>query len=75
MLYEVITLGGVLPVAKLTAGRVDFTPGPGLATEHLPGTPPYGPLVCYEVIFPGAVVNAADRPAWLLNVTNRNNFV
>lgn len=67
---EYVPLGGVLPVAKLTAGRVDFTPGPGLATEHLPGTPPYGPLVCYEVIFPGAVVNAADRPAWLLNVTN-----
>jgi len=27
-------------------------------------------LICYEVIFPGAVVDAADRPAWLVTVTN-----
>ena len=30
----------------------------------------YGPLVCYEVIFPGAVADPKDRPAWLLNLTN-----
>ena len=27
-------------------------------------------LICYEVIFPGAVVDAANRPQWLVNVTN-----
>ena len=28
------------------------------------------PLICYEVIFPGAVLDQTDRPAWLLNLTN-----
>ncbi|GGC93143.1 apolipoprotein N-acyltransferase [Chelatococcus reniformis] len=38
---------------------------------HAPGLPPVAPLICYEAIFPGAVVPAGDvRPGLLLNVTN-----
>lgn len=44
--------------------------GPGPQTWHLPDIPPVGPLVCYEVIFSGDVVNSHDRPRWLANVTN-----
>jgi apolipoprotein N-acyltransferase len=29
-----------------------------------------GPLICYEAIFPGQVVDEADRPAWMVNITN-----
>ncbi len=47
-----------------------FAPGPGPATLHIPGMPPVGPLICYEAIFPGEVVDLADRPAWMVNVTN-----
>ncbi|MBE7209889.1 MAG: apolipoprotein N-acyltransferase, partial [Gluconacetobacter diazotrophicus] len=47
-----------------------FAAGPGVRTLHLPGLPPVGPLICYEVIFPGQVAEAGDRPAWLVNVTN-----
>jgi apolipoprotein N-acyltransferase len=36
----------------------------------LPGLPPVGMLICYEAIFPGAVVDEAHRPDWMLNVTN-----
>ncbi|WP_337996459.1 apolipoprotein N-acyltransferase [Oleispirillum naphthae] len=61
---------GWLPIAKLAAGRVDYSPGPGLRTVHLSGAPPYSPLVCYEIVFPGAVADPKDRPEWLLNVTN-----
>jgi len=36
--------------------------------------PAFSPLICYEVIFPGAVTAAAangnERPRWLLNLTN-----
>lgn len=37
---------------------------------QLQGLPAVGPLICYEVIFPGEVVDPANRPEWLLNVTN-----
>ncbi len=57
-------------LGKLTEGSIDFSAGPGLRTLSLPGLPPVGPLICYEVIFPGAVTAAGDRPDWLLNLTN-----
>jgi apolipoprotein N-acyltransferase len=28
------------------------------------------PLICYEIIFPGAAVPAGERPGWMVNVTN-----
>ena len=65
-------LGGI--VGKLTAGAGDFSAGPGPVTVHVPGLPPFSPLICYEVIFPGAVLDAKDRPEWLLNVTNDGWF-
>ncbi len=51
-----------------------FAPGPGPRTLHLPGLPPVGPLICYEAIFPGHVIDAADRPAWMVNITNDGWF-
>ncbi len=47
-----------------------FAPGPGPLTLDLPGVPPVGPLICYEAVFPHAVVDEANRPAWMVNVTN-----
>ena len=61
---------GALGMTKITAGRGDFSPGPGPRTLELPGLPPVGPLICYEAIFPGAVTEPARPPAWLLNITN-----
>ena len=55
---------------KLTHGSIDFQPGPGRQTITLPGLPPLSPLICYEAIFPGSVVDPDARPAWLLNITN-----
>ncbi len=59
-----------LGISKLTAGRTDFSAGPGPQTIRLPGLPPVGPLICYEVIFPDRVIASESRPQWLLNVTN-----
>jgi apolipoprotein N-acyltransferase len=57
-----------LPIGLVAPGD-GFAPGPGPATQRLPGLPAFGPLICYEAIFGGQVV-APDRPDWLVNVTN-----
>jgi apolipoprotein N-acyltransferase len=67
---EYVPLRWLLKIPKLTMGRTDFSAGPGPRTLTLPGLPPVGPLICYEAIFPGAVTDPADRPGWLLNLTN-----
>ena len=80
--FHLVPLGEYVPlrdvigpfVGKLTAGAGDFSAGPGPVTVRAPGLPPFSPLICYEVIFPGAVADADDRPDWLLNVTNDGWF-
>ncbi len=71
---EYVPFRALLGLVKLTVGDRDFQAGNGPATLKLPGLPPVSPLICYEVIFPGAVTarGAApkDRPRWLLNITN-----
>ncbi len=67
---EYVPARGLLPVTKITQGRIDFSTGPGPGTIALPGLPPFSALVCYEVIFPAAVTGPGPRPAWLLNLTN-----
>lgn len=67
---EYVPFRSVLSLEKITSGSTDFTPGPGLRTLTLPGLPPFGPLVCYEIIFSGSVTNPQNRPQWLLNITN-----
>jgi apolipoprotein N-acyltransferase len=71
---EYVPLRALLPFKKLTDGRTDFSAGEGLKTLSLPGLPPASPLICYEVIFPGAVARRDDRPQWLLNLTNDGWF-
>lgn len=61
---------GALGLEKIVPGILDFSAGPGPRTLTAPGLPPFGPLVCYEVVFPEEVVDPRDRPAWLVNVTN-----
>jgi apolipoprotein N-acyltransferase len=71
---EYIPFGRLLRITKLTAGRADFSPGPGFRSLRLPGLPPVSPLICYEIIFPGRVTDPLDRPEWLLNITNDGWF-
>jgi apolipoprotein N-acyltransferase len=75
---EYTPLKGWLGLDKLAVGAGDFVPGIGPVTIDLEGLPPFSPLICYEVIFPGQVVAATAagerRPEWLLNVTNDGWF-
>ena len=57
-------------LTRLTPGDIDFQPGPGPATLALRGMPSVGVQICYEIIFGGAVVDRANRPAWLANISN-----
>ena len=59
-----------LGLARLVPGDLEFQPGPGPQTLLLPGFPAAGMMICYEIIFPGAVVDRANRPAWIVNVSN-----
>ncbi len=71
---EYVPFRAVLGMAKITTGRSDFSSGPGPRTLRLKGLPPVGPLICFETVFPGRVVDPDDRPDWLLNITNDGWF-
>jgi apolipoprotein N-acyltransferase len=59
----------------LTRRRGGFTPGPTpRPLMTVPGAPIFAPLICYEAIFPRAIIQGSERPAFLLNVTNDGWF-
>jgi apolipoprotein N-acyltransferase len=67
---EYVPLRGWLPIERLTEGLGDFTPGPKPRTITLLGAPPVAVAICYEIIFPGHVVDDRLRPDWVFNATN-----
>ncbi len=74
-LGEYVPMRKLFPfINKLTPGAMDFSAGPGPVTISVPGAPDVGPSICYEVIFPGAIVDQAKRPHWLVNITNDGWF-
>ncbi len=79
--FHLVPFGEYVPFAGLLArlgvtqlaGTSGFTPGDGPHTYALADAPDVGPLVCYEILFPGAVVGEA-RPSWFVNVTDDSWF-
>ena len=62
-------------LSRLVPGDADFLPGPGPRSLFLPagdGRPALrmGVQICYEIIFPGHVVDARNRPDFLFNPSN-----
>jgi apolipoprotein N-acyltransferase len=72
---EYVPVGTVLRSLGVTeiAADTGFSAGPGPRTMTVPGAPPVGPLICYEIIFPGEVTGE-PRPAWLVNLTDDSWF-
>ena len=69
---EYLPLAGLLErfgAARLVPGETDFVPGPGPQTLDIDGFR-LGVSICYEIVFPSAVVDRPDRPAFLFNPSN-----
>jgi len=66
---------GRIGLEKLVGWRGGFSVGqmPRPLLE-IPGLPPAGALICYEAIFPAAIVQSAARPKLLINLTNDGWF-
>lgn len=71
---EYIPLRQFLPSGILSIVGKDFSGGSGASTMRVAGLPPFSPLVCYEAIFSGEVVEETDPPQFLLNLTNDGWF-
>lgn len=60
---------------QLTRMRGGFSSGqPPRDPIAIAGLPPFRALVCYEVLFPGEVIGASQRPALFINLTNDGWF-
>jgi apolipoprotein N-acyltransferase len=59
---------------QLTRVQGGFIPGTHRRSMEVPNAPKMLPLICYEAIFPGDVVERGDRPGWIVNLTNDGWF-
>ena len=62
---------GFMQLTKVVGG---FIPGTVRRPLDVPNAPRALPLICYEAIFPGNVVERDDRPGWIINLTNDGWF-
>ena len=63
-----------LGLNRLVPGDFDFWPGPGPQTLNLGHFGRAGVQICYEIVFPGYVIDAAHRPDYLFNPSNDGWF-
>lgn len=74
--FHLVPFGEYMPMQKyIPFGPLNnfsgFTAGPGPQTAMVDDIPPFSPLVCYEVIFPGEVTSTNPKRAeWIVNVSN-----
>jgi len=57
-------------LSQLIALPGGFDAGERRETLPVPDAPNFSPLICYEIVFPAGVVDASNRPGWIVNVTN-----
>ena len=63
-----------LGLSRLVAGSIDYLPGPGPRTLDLGVHGKAGVMICYEIVFSGAVADKADRPDYIFNPSNDGWF-
>jgi apolipoprotein N-acyltransferase len=62
---------GLMQITKVQGG---FIAGARRRAIEVPRAPRFLPLICYEIIFPGAAVPRGEQPDWLVNLTNDGWF-
>lgn len=62
-----------LGLTKVVGIEGSFSTGDGPHTLDIPGAPPAGPLICYEILFSDQIV-ASRRPDWIVNVSDDSWF-
>ncbi len=63
-----------LGLSRLVAGSIDYLPGPGPRTLDLGKHGKAGVMICYEIVFSGAVAEDANRPDYIFNPSNDGWF-
>jgi apolipoprotein N-acyltransferase len=63
-----------LGLSRLVAGSIDYLPGPGPRTLDLGEHGKAGVMICYEIVFSGAVADKTDRPDYIFNPSNDGWF-
>ncbi|HEY1153187.1 MAG TPA: apolipoprotein N-acyltransferase, partial [Pseudolabrys sp.] len=58
---------GLMQLTKVSGG---FLEGDRRRVMTTPQAPPFLPLICYEIVFPGILPASEPRPGWILNLTN-----
>lgn len=70
---EYVPLGELLSAFEIPSLQelvVGYSPGEDIIVLDNTEAPPFTPLICYEVVFSGLVPEGADRPEWILNISN-----
>lgn len=65
--WSLVSRFNLAPLQRIGAG---FTVGARPSRLIVPDAPPAVVLICYEAIFPGMVPRGAERPGWIISVTN-----
>lgn len=63
-----------LGLQRLVAGSIDYLPGPGPRTLDLGVHGKAGVMICYEIVFSGAVADKTNRPDYIFNPSNDGWF-
>lgn len=66
-LWSLVSRLNIAPLQRIGAG---FEAGAPPTRLVVPDAPPAIVLICYEAIFPGMIPRGADRPGWIVSVTN-----
>lgn len=76
--YHLVPFGEYIPFRRYLPSSLrpiahqvtDFGQGEKFRTIKLSKYPAFGALICYEIIFPDEVVDRAQKPSWLVVLSN-----